>query len=817
MDYIGEHLLPGKLGNFFIMLSLVSSLIATIGYFLSTKWQTVDGGIRWKRLARFAFYTEIVSVLMVFGILLYIISHHLFEYKYAWQHSSLALEAKYLLACFWEGQEGSFLLWSVWHCVLGFIIVRKATFWEAPVMTVLSFAQFCLATMVCGIFIFGNKIGSNPFVLLRNEMDAPIFLKADYLSFIKDGNDLNPLLQNYWMVIHPPVLFMGFASSIVPFAYAIGGLFTKRYTDWIRPALPWALFAAAVLGGGLMMGAMWAYESLTFGGYWAWDPVENASLVPWLILVSGIHTMLIFQSTGRSLRSTFVLTCLSFLLILYSTFLTRSGILGDSSVHAFTGLGMNVQLLLYLLAFAIPATILFVYHYRKIPNIGKEDKASSREFWMFIGSLVLLISSISIIIMTSIPVVNSIAGLVAGKGKSLFKPLANGENSEHSYNQIQIFVAICIALLSGFTQYLKYKRTGFRYFLRKSTWPILISLVVGFLVLYLGNISYSKQGVGFLILICTAIVCSVYAIIANISYIWIGINGNLRKSGASVAHTGFGLILLGILISSSKKEILSINNSGISVPMDEMSTEKPGENLTLLKGARSSMEDYWVTYKTDSAHPKKPLWYYEIQFESKNGKEEFTLQPNTFVNYKGVRGLMSNPDAKHYWDHDVFTYITSLPDPERSKDTGQYEVKQVKKGDTVFYDGGSFVLERLITRNNLRTAGLEVGDIASIATIKVASKSNGTYITEPILISRGEQSYLLPDTINGEGVIFQLRYATGDSANVAVKNTNSIVDYVTLKVYKFPFISLLWIGVIITVVGFLMSMINRYRYTVPGD
>jgi cytochrome c-type biogenesis protein CcmF len=145
--------------------------------------------------------------------------------------------------------------------------------------------------MIVGVSVFGLKAGSNPFMLLRNSGvldNAPVFydmngaMRQDYLSLIKDGNDLNPLLQNYWMVIHPPVLFLGFASTVIPFAFAIGGLWTKRFTEWTKAALPWALFSAAVLGLGIMMGAAWAYESLNFGGYWAWDPVENASLVPWL-------------------------------------------------------------------------------------------------------------------------------------------------------------------------------------------------------------------------------------------------------------------------------------------------------------------------------------------------------------------------------------------------------------------------------------------------------------------------------------------------------------------------------------------------------
>jgi cytochrome c-type biogenesis protein CcmF len=150
------------------------------------------------------------------------------------------------------------------------------------------------------------------------------------------------------MVIHPPVLFLGFASTIVPFAFAMAGLWTKRIGDWTKPALPWALFSAAVLGTGIMMGGRWAYESLNFGGYWAWDPVENASMVPWLTLIGGIHTLLIYKHTGHSLRATHFLFLITFNLVLYSTFLTRSGVLGDTSVHAFTDLGMNFQLLAFL-------------------------------------------------------------------------------------------------------------------------------------------------------------------------------------------------------------------------------------------------------------------------------------------------------------------------------------------------------------------------------------------------------------------------------------------------------------------------------------
>ena len=561
------------------------------------------------------------------------------------------------------------------------------------------------------------------------------------------------------------------------------------------------------------MGAMWAYESLTFGGYWAWDPVENAALVPWLILVAAIHTMLIYKHTGRSLRATYLFVLLSFLLILYSTFLTRSGILGDSSVHAFTDLGMNFQLLLFLLVFVMPALILFYIRYQEIPHIAKEEQISSREFWMHIGSLVLLLSAGSIIVMTSIPVFNKIASLFAGEDKTLFKPLALGEDAEYSYNRIQIFVAIGIGILTAFTQYLKYRRTNAKYFFKKIWWPAGLALSISILILVFGNLNYAKHGNGYLILIGLAVTSSVYAIIANLSYILIGLKGKLKSAGASVAHAGFGFMLLGILISASKKEILSINNSGIFKSKIEGSNENPGENVTLLKGVKTSMDKYWVTYHHDSANAMKPLWYYHIRFEEMDNKNKFTLIPNAFVNYKGIEGLMSNPDVKHYWDHDLFTYITSLPDPEKSKDTTQFEIIKLKMGDSIFYSNGSLILEKIVSKNNIPVPGIYPSDIASIANIKIISNADSIYITEPILINRNGQLFSLPDSVNEEHLVIQLRGIEGEFAELGIKTSTQLsqtIEFITVKVLKFPFINLLWIGTVIMIIGLIMSIIKRF-------
>jgi cytochrome c-type biogenesis protein CcmF len=307
-----------------VFISFVASLVAAFSYYQSFKTNDPADLQSWKRLGRIAFLADAVSVIGVFIILYIIIADHRYEYQYVYKNSGNDLEPKYIFSAIWSASEGSFILWTVWHAILGIMVMFTGKKWEGPVMITISIAQVCLSTMLLGVYFFGIKIGANPFALFREQMpDLPVFQFADYATKIKDGNGLNMLLQNYWMVIHPPVLFLGFASTIIPFSFAIGGLMSKDYGGWIKPALPWTLFSACVLGVGVMMGAAWAYESLSFGGYWAWDPVENASLVPWLVLIAGLHTMLIYKHTGRSLKVSFLLVALSSILIVYSTFLTR--------------------------------------------------------------------------------------------------------------------------------------------------------------------------------------------------------------------------------------------------------------------------------------------------------------------------------------------------------------------------------------------------------------------------------------------------------------------------------------------------------------
>jgi cytochrome c-type biogenesis protein CcmF len=803
MKYIGEHLLPGQLGHFLVVLSLVASLVATIAYFKASNANLTQDHDSWKKLARIAFLIDAGAVLAIFSIILYLISNHLYEYFYAWNHSDTSLSPKYLLSSIWEGQEGSFLLWTFWHAVIGLVLMRTAKKWEAPVMTVVSFAQVCLATMILGLYIFDVKVGSSPFLLTRHQFqDAPIFQGENYLSIpkIHNGNGLNQLLQNYWMVIHPPVLFLGFASTIVPFAFSIASLWKKDFGGWTKQALPWSLFSGGILGLGIMMGAAWAYESLTFGGYWAWDPVENASLVPWLVLVAGIHTQLIYNSTGHSLRATHTFFILAYLLVMYSTYLTRSGDLQDTSVHAFVDSGMNWQLRSWVFIFVIPAFALLIARYKKIPHIVKEEEFSSREFWMFIGSLVLFLSAMAIIIPTSFPIFNTLFGT----------KLVIGEDKEFPYNRIQIFVAVVIGVLTAIGQYLKYRNTTKAYFTKKLLWATVISVLASASISYFGHINYNKYGYGYLAAIHLALFASVYAVIANAAYIYTGLHGKLKAAGASIAHLGFGLLLVGILISSSKKEILSVNTFN---PLN-FGPEKPKEgfeNLTLFRGVKTDMGSYWATYVKDSTNGK--MTWFRVDMERKDGKDKFSLFPDLIKNTKGQEGMSNNPDSRHYLHKDIFSYVNHASSvQEGTTDTAQFRDHVVKTGDTIFYSEGYMILDSVTVNPHDEKHKFARTDTAIMANLSVYTKEQQKLSAKPVFYVRNNGAQYMLDTLYSEGLAIGLtRIADDKHLEISVKESSRLAPFLALKVLQFPFINLVWLGTLLMIAGFAVSMVRRIK------
>jgi cytochrome c-type biogenesis protein CcmF len=279
-------------------------------------------------------YLSAGAVAAISALLMFLILEHDFSNGYVFSYSSRALPLHFLLSSFYAGQEGSFLFWALCTALLGLSLARysRTRSSESWIMAVFMGIQVIMLMLVYAKTPFRAVWEMVPGAPLG---EVPV-----------DGRGLNPLLQNFWMVIHPPVLFIGFAAMAVPFALAIASLWRNDYKIFSAQAFGWLLFAVFVLGAGIMLGGYWAYGVLGWGGYWGWDPVENSSLVPWLTGVALVHTMLVHRRTGKLLRTNLALAIVSFLLVVYSTFLTRSGILGDSSVHAFVDPGATVYWLL---------------------------------------------------------------------------------------------------------------------------------------------------------------------------------------------------------------------------------------------------------------------------------------------------------------------------------------------------------------------------------------------------------------------------------------------------------------------------------------
>lgn len=737
-----QLLSAGSIGNMFISLAFASALVSMIALF----WAESQEGSEqkyWDRMGLLSFGLHGLSILGVIVTLFYMIQQHMYQYYYVWDHSSNELAFEYIISCFWEGQEGSFLLWCFWHSILGAIIMFAKHDWKRLVIGVIASIEVILTSMVLGIYmditavnvfyillalipaaylgmrfiqqrdnlpLEGNfhlaaiilivctalvwgrgqagfldpwswkkmfattdglffgiyimsilafgvfyliyigrtastqkqllgdyiaglavlvlasvipwfeadiwKVGSTPFLLLKEAFpDNEVYIQdPDFIP--ANGGGLSPLLQNYWMVIHPPTLFLGFASTIVPFAFVVGALIRGDFTSWIRHALPWTTFSVMILGVGIIMGGYWAYETLSFGGYWAWDPVENGSLVPWLIGVGSLHGMLIYQRSKSYLPMSMILIILTFLLVLYSTFLTRSGILGDTSVHTFTDLGLSGQLLLLVVFYLAVVIVLFTIRWKQLPRKEEDSQVWTAEFMLFLGVLVFVFSGAEIILQTSLPVFNKILGT----------NLAPPPYVQLHYYKWNIWFAVAFGILSGIGQFLWWKIGKNRSLSNALFRPFLLAVVLGSVVAlgiaysgtpfvyqeeYAKIIDPARIGDNFLLkawaymryaVVALAdeilLYSSLFVVFANLDVLFSLIRKNrkgLKVMGGTVAHIGFGLMLLGILFSSGYDRVVSKNIQ--PQELASMSKQDRVDNILLPKDLPRYFEGYRVTYE----------------------------------------------------------------------------------------------------------------------------------------------------------------------------------------------------------------------------
>ncbi len=812
------HYFEGQLGHAFVIAAFITSLLAVYAYF---KGRHQDK--QWSSFGSKIFYIHSFAVIGIIGTLFYLISNHFFEYHYVFSHSSVLLPVYYQISCFWEGQEGSFLLWMFWNAVLGIILINTNTFWKAPVMLILSLSQVFLASMILGVVVFDVKIGSSPFMLLREVIDAPIF-KTNPNFIPNDGNGLNPLLQNYWMVIHPPTLFLGFASTVVPFAYCLGGLIIGKTKEWIRPALPWAQFSAMILGVGILMGAYWAYETLNFGGYWNWDPVENAIYVPWLILIVAIHVMIAYKKSGSALKLSSIFVIMVFILILYATFLTRSGILGNSSVHSFTDLGLSGQLLIYLLVFLAFSIYLLIKRWKQIPSTAEEISTYSREFWMFMGSAVLCLMAFQVFAGTSIPVYNKIAEIFG-----IDLNMAPATDVRTSYAIPQLILSVFLAILSGTGQFFWWKKMDKKKIKGELTTPFLISLVISALIIVFGKITDP-----YYLILLTA---STYSIAANSKILFKLAKLNHKLLGGSIAHIGVAFMLIGILFSSGYSSILSTNYTSM-VWSTEFPEEVNRDNLLLFINEPRQMNEYSVIYRgirqetqevgyvdkntlISTPNPLKVVRkqdtltlispensYFEVEYHTEEG-EQFTLYPRVQIN-KSMDMIVYSPDIKKNVHADMYTHVRTFPDPDQKTNWSEPEEIKVVIGDQFFINDYVATLEKIEPVSEIDGTSLSSDDVAIKAVIKVQGEYKD-YFVEPFFMIRN-QEYVGRVDKHVHDLAFRVSIQNilpKENALVLVHQSTQ-KDWIIMEAVKKPWINLLWIGTFLLVIGFIVAIYRRY-------
>ncbi|MEE2919800.1 MAG: cytochrome c biogenesis protein CcsA [Bacteroidota bacterium] len=860
------------LGRGLVALAFASAVLAMVAF--------LRGNVG---LGRRAFLTHAASTVGVIALMFVLFFGHRYEFQYIWKHLNNEMPMRFVLSAFWGGQEGGFLLWMFWHNVLALFILRRADAWQREVMTVLSAIEAFLGVMLLGIYFGDFQLGLDPFLLLReapNNLGLPWTARADYLtSFAQftDGQGLNPLLQNYWMTIHPPTLFLGFAACSIPFAYAIGALWHRDLTGWIKPVLPWTFFAVGILGAGILMGGAWAYEALSFGGFWAWDPVENSSLVPWMVLVASAHLLLINRNKKKpiALFSTVYLSILAFLLVLYSTFLTKSGVLGDTSVHSFVDSGILPQLLAYLLSFVALGHLMLLEDVasRKVfgglalatlglvaighPALGflaflavmgaaairafrrefkgndEEDALWSREFWMFVGSLLLVLGAVHITWQTSVPVFNlflepfapvlSWAEGVTGwglLGDLAQHDLAPGTDLDRTYHMVQVPLAVLIFLLIGLAQWLKYKNSDIQVVAGKLMRALLGAVVLtGALLVVYDFKSHEIPRVALLF-------ATLFAALSNADYIVQMWKGKLDTMGSPLAHVGFALTIFGAVLSTAQKDVISQNRIGDIATLNEELNN--ATDLLLMEGDTLPMGPYFVSYRErrqegihvlfDMAYfERAPMAYTKDQIvvhegmvwqalddhlasptfgedvethwnflpfpqESQTsrasrwvngtpGDEVFTLSPRIQLNEQ--MGNAPEPDTKHFAFRDLYTHIKwGRVTPPETDEEGWLggQSQEFVVGDSMFVGGVLMTVDSLrVVRDEERPEQGLLDDDLALAACIGLRRGRTVEVHDPLYIVRGNT--VVPDLYEADGWGLRFRIEAFDPENETVEMT----------------------------------------------
>lgn len=513
-----------------------------------------------------------------------------FQVEYVFGYSSINQPAIYKFTAFWGGQAGSLLFWALILSLFSAIAVWQNRRKNRDLMPYTT-------SVLLGTSLF--------FTILLNFASSPFELLPQTPA---DGQGLNPLLQNWYMTIHPPMLYLGYICLTVPFAFAMGALISGRLdTSWIPVTRRWGLVSWCFLTFGITLGGMWAYEELGWGGYWAWDPVENASFMPWLVATAFLHSIMITEKKGMLKMWNFSLILLSFLLSIFGTFITRSGVI--SSVHSFALSNMGPFFVVFLAVSTFVGLFWIFYRSAELRSELKMQSFLSREATFLLNNWLFVSICFAVFWGTVFPILSEWA---TGEKITVSAPF---------FNKVTAPLWLALLALTGICPLIAWRKASWKNFRRNFIYPIVGGLITGGAALLLGvrdwwaMLFFSAAGFVFLTVFFEFYKgAKARQVIRPTNFITALIDltaMNKRRYGGFIIHIGAVLVFLGITASSLfgvekffvVKPGESFSLAGYTLVFDELRQRDDPEKTVIL----APVEVYRGERRLGSLSPEKHL------------------------------------------------------------------------------------------------------------------------------------------------------------------------------------------------------------------
>jgi len=609
-----------EIGEIALALSLIVSLYTVTVSFMGGRTENE----LMIRSGQNGYFASTALLTIASASLIYSLISHDYSIKYVYNYTNTDLPIFYTISAFWAGQKGSLLLWGWMLSMFGSIAILQNRNFNKKLM------PYIVGILSSTLVLFN----------LLLVFAAPVFEKMPVL--LEDGHGLNPMLQNPGMVFHPPTLYVGFVAFIVPFAFAMSALMNRQMGDvWIRSTRRWTIFAWFFLTMGNLLGANWAYVELGWGGYWAWDPVENASFMPWLVGTAYLHSVMIQEKKDMLKAWGVILIAVTFILTVFGTFITRSGLI--SSVHAFGRSSVGSYFGFFLFIIIVFSAYLIYTRRDMLKGTNELDSMISRESSFLFNNLLLIGAAFAIFWGTIFPMISeAVRGVKITVGPPFF-------------NQVMVPIGFFLLLLTGICPLIPWHKATVANLQKNFLTPLIMAVVGGGVLLLLGirNITAWLFFIVAIFVFTTIVMEFIRGARARASFtntnfvtaLFTLVGKNKRRYGGYIIHIGMIMMFVGFTGSA-------YNNQGEF-------TVAPGESFTI--------QDYKLTYigyTSERPRPTKEEVVATLLVE-KNGEKIGYVQPEK--NFYSNQEMTNSEVAIHSTiKEDLYVIFASLTEDNRA-------------------------------------------------------------------------------------------------------------------------------------------------------